>query len=359
MSDFWLGIAPGHRVALAALLVAPVLTGQAARIVAGHAGLGQAWALRLRDGWRSADPLTRTAAALLGAVATLHLSMSPWFAVAGLAEAWLALRAVRGRAWRRWLWSSTPILLIVYLWWSARGPVGPDQVGMLAAILQLTLLSLAARRFAARAATVLVVVLFGTAMWLVGFARHDHDGVDRLQAGVVQRGAGPPPTAAQLAAARDLADRTRAATVRYREPAAAVAAGYRPAGPAEGLQVHFDHKANQADGRTLDPEAPEQLVYAVRGGRTLLLGVVYQVPVAGARGPAIGGATTRWHAHDVCVGLLPPGFGVVSPYGGCPPLTISVTAAEMMHVWVVDPPGGPYAEHLDDAWVEAKLAGGR
>ena len=65
----------------------------------------------------------------------------------------------------------------------------------------------------------------------------------------------------------------------------------------------------------LDPAAPEQLVYAVRGDRTRLLGVVFQVPVAGAPGPAIGGADTRWHAHDVCVSLLPPGFGVVSPFG--------------------------------------------
>ncbi|WP_238011057.1 hypothetical protein KZZ52_12845 [Dactylosporangium sp. AC04546] len=359
MNDFWPGIAPEHRAALAALLVAPLLAWQARRIVAGHAGLGQAWALRLRDGWRAADPLTRTAAALLGAVAALHLTMSPLLAAAALVEAWLALRAVRGRAWRRGLAITTPMVLIVYCGWAARGPVGPDQVGMAAAILQLTVLSLAARRFAARAATVLVVMLFGTAMWLVGFTRHDHQAPDRLQAGVVQRAAGPPPTAAQLAAARDLAEQTRAATAPYRELAAALAAGYRPAGPAEGPQVHFDHKGHQADGRTLDPQAPEQLVYAVRGDRALLLGVVYQVPVAGAPGPAIGGTSTRWHAHDVCVGLLPPGFGVVSPYGGCPPLTISVTAAEMMHVWVVDPPGGPYAEHLDDAWVEAKLAGER
>jgi hypothetical protein len=98
------------------------------------------------------------------------------------------------------------------------------------------------------------------------------------------------------------------------------------------------------------------LVYAFGAGRGVLLGVVYQMPVAGADGPAVGGSTTRWHAHNVCVGLLPPGFGPVSPYGGCPYLTASVTIAQMMHVWVVDPPGGPYAEHLDDAWVRALLA---
>jgi hypothetical protein len=96
-------------------------------------------------------------------------------------------------------------------------------------------------------------------------------------------------------------------------------------------------------------------VYAVRNGRSLLLGVVYQLPVAGVRGPAIDGPGAAWHAHDVCVGLLPPGFGVVSPFGGCPGTMLAVTFAEMIHVWVVDPPGGPYAESLDDAWVLARL----
>ena len=29
---------------------------------------------------------------------------------------------------------------------------------------------------------------------------------------------------------------------------------------------------------------------------------------------------------------------------------------EMMHVWVVDNPGGPFAENLDDDWVRTLLA---
>ncbi len=92
------------------------------------------------------------------------------------------------------------------------------------------------------------------------------------------------------------------------------------------------------------------LVYAIEDGRATLLGVVYVMERAGEPGLAPGGPITRWHAHNLCVSLAPPGIGIVTPFGGCPPLSITVTIAEMMHVWVVQPPGGPYAEGVDQAW---------
>lgn len=371
MSDFLLGIAPAHRVPLLCLLAAPLLLLAGRRVVAGHARLGSPWAVRLVAGWRAADPVTRCAAGLLGAIAAVHLGLALvigtrlvlGFLLAGAAAAWLAVRAITGRTWRRFAWLLSVGLLVEYAVQVARGATEADQVGLATAALELTLLSMAARRLPGRIGTVVLVLLFGTGVWLTEIAGHDAAGhghghgdrVDRVQAGFIQRPGGPPPTAQQRAAARELAERTKAATLRYRDLAVARAEGYRPAGPAEGMQVHFAHKGHQEDGRTLDPQAPEQLVYAVRGGRSLLLGVVFQVPVAGERGPAIGGSSTRWHAHDVCVGLLPPGFGVVSPFGTCPGLTVALTLPEMIHVWVVDPPGGPYAEHLDDAWVAGKL----
>jgi len=41
----------------------------------------------------------------------------------------------------------------------------------------------------------------------------------------------------------------------------------------------------------------------------------------------------------------------VTPFGNCPALSINVTTPEMMHVWVVENPQGPFAEGLDAAWV--------
>ncbi|GAA4252053.1 hypothetical protein [Dactylosporangium darangshiense] len=331
MSDFWLGIAPEHRIPLAAALFAPLLLWQLRRALAGHGRVMQA------------EPAARWAVQLLAPVAVYHALLNPLALAGAIAAGWVAVRAAAGRRWRLRAALVAGALLGFAI-------VDTDQAAMAVALLELAVLALAAPR----TVNVAVTVVFGAVTWIGGFVRHDHEGIDRLQAGTIQRGS--PVTVAGIDGPA-LAERTRQATLRYRDPAAARAAGYAPAGRPEGLQVHFDNKRNQADGRTLDPEAPEQLVYAMRDGRALLLGVVYRMPAAGRRGPALPGSSARWHAHDICVGLLPPGFGIVSPFGGCPGLTVAVTAAEMIHVWVVDPPGGPYAEQLSDKWVAARLYG--
>ncbi|MET7418560.1 hypothetical protein [Dactylosporangium sp. NPDC005555] len=334
MRDFWLGIAPSHRGALLLLLASPLVL------------------VQLRA-WRAADAETRWCSGLLATIAVVHIGLSPWFGsvVSAVLFGWLAVRCVAGKPWRVEAGFLVPAQLLLFVAVAGERAAPPDQVALTAAVLELALLAVASRRVLARIGTVALVLTFGTAMWVVSIAGHDHGEADRIQAGTVQRPAGPPATAVERAAARDLAARVRASTVRYAALSVAEADGYHATGPRTGRQVHFEHKGHQADDRVLDPEAPEQLVYAVRGDRALLLGVVFQVPVAGAAGPAIGDA--RWHAHDVCVGLLPPGFGVVTPFGSCPGLTVATTLPEMIHVWVVDPPGGPYAEHLDDAWVDA------
>jgi hypothetical protein len=360
------------------VLLTPVLAALGGRIVAGHAGLHASWAVRLRDGWRAADATTRWSAWSLLIVAVVHLALPlgrpDWtplslaFAASGGWAAWLARRAVLGRPWRRWAALLCTGFLLGYAVAVGSGRAEADQVGLATAVVELILLALLSPRPRGRVATTAILFLFGTGIWLAvlvdhnrhdaltGTAGHVHgEHVDRAQAGFVQHSAGSPPTAGQADAAADLAARTKAAVLRYRDIAVAESDGYRLSGAGQGLQVHLDNRDHQRDGRVLDPQAPEQLVYAIRGSRSVLLGVVYQLPVAGARGPAVGGSSTRWHAHNICVGLLPPGFGAVNPFGTCPPFTIALTSPEMIHVWVVDPPGGPYAEHLDDAWVRQQL----
>jgi hypothetical protein len=85
---------------------------------------------------------------------------------------------------------------------------------------------------------------------------------------------------------------------------------------------------------------------------------MFEMPVVGDPGPAVGGPLTVWHAHDhVCVSLLPPTLsGLVSPFGTCPvgSLTIPVTE-EMLHVWTV--PGAPNRfGDLDEDWRKRYLA---
>jgi hypothetical protein len=188
-----------------------------------------------------------------------------------------------------------------------------------------------------------------------GHAGHTHGGhADRAQAGVVMLPApADAPTAAQRRAAADLAARTRTALARYTDIHAALAAGYRPTLTRTGYSVHLENKAYGNDGRILDPDRPELLMYSIVDGRAALLSAVYTMPRAGEPGPAPGGPLTRWHAHNACLTLLPPGFSVVDAYGGCPAFSVAVTIPVMMHVWVVDNPGGPYAERVPDAWTRA------
>lgn len=130
----------------------------------------------------------------------------------------------------------------------------------------------------------------------------------------------------QQAAAKDLLVRTEAATAKYADPATARAAGYdlqasltraenKKPGLAKALEradsatpamsgrmtmLHVGKKANKADGKVLDPTAPETLMYGYEGhGQWKLVGVMY---VAGESYPQAppdpGGPISRWHYHD-------------------------------------------------------------
>ncbi len=378
MSDFALGIAPEHRVALVCALLTPLLVGLGGRIVAGHAGLHAPWAVRLRDGWRSADAITRWSAWSLLITAVVHLALplgrpnwtplSLASAASGGCAAWLTWRAVLGRPWRRWTALLCAGFLLSYAVAVSSGREDADQVGLATAVVELTLLALLSRRLRGRIATTAILLLFGTGMWLAVLVDHDRPGagaggaghvhdehVDRAQAGFVQHPAGPAPTAEQAKAAADLAARTKSATLRYRDIAVAEADGYRLSGPRQGLEVHLDHRGHQRDGRIVDPQAPEQLVYA---------------SVADVQCCSAWSTRCRWPAPEAPPSAVraPNGTRTTSVSGCCRPALArstrsapaprspsTLTIPEMMHVWVVDPPGGPYAEHLDDAWVTSLL----
>jgi hypothetical protein len=163
----------------------------------------------------------------------------------------------------------------------------------------------------------------------------------------------PAATPGEQIAAQRLAQSVIAGTARYADLDAALAAGYALPAVHEGNAVHLENKAYKSDGRILDPQRPETLVYAISGGRATLLGALFVMEKAGVPGPAPGGPITRWHAHNVCLTALPLGFGIVSAFGSCPALSITVTTPEMMHVWVVPNPGGWFADGLDDTFVNA------
>jgi hypothetical protein len=392
---FSVGIAPMHVPALVAALLLPVLVLAVRRL---RTPPGAVRPYRPGPG-----PVRTWAAWLLGITGAVHLALplghfdrallTIAFVGSGAAYSWLAMRAYEGRSWRL----PSALLLVgtltAYLVVTGTGGEEPDQVGIATALVELLALGLCLvpvrepgrrrrfARFAGSTATLVLTFLIGTIIWVGSFAAHaatdadvadvaanheaavsgvahrgdhEHEHAARAQAGVIMRpSGGHHPTPEQAEAAAGLATATRDAMVRYASLDAALADGYELPKPGTGTDVHMEHKGHMTDGLVLDPQRPETLVYAIEGGRATLLGVVYVMERAGVPGPEPGGPITRWHAHNICLTALPPGFGIVTPFGSCPALSVNVTTPEMMHVWVVDSPAGPFAEGLDQDWVRA------
>src|SRR6266550_149177 len=105
----------------------------------------------------------------------------------------------------------------------------------------------------------------------------------------------PTGTPQQQAAAVDLWQRTAKATERYRYLSAARADGYLAYNPIGQLLVHYINPAYMRDGRVLDPQHVESLVYenSVRGPQ--LVAAMYSLEDPSAAPPDIAGALTPWH----------------------------------------------------------------
>ena len=359
-------VAPEHVPALAALLVVPAA----------------AWLVHARPQWLPSSPRLarlRTLPAervlavwLLWTSALVHVLVVPahgislWALAFGADAALLATAADRLVTGRRRAGGFAALVLagsLLGLLVDLAARHVPDQVAMATKLVEVTALvalgaPLAAgrvRRVVATAAVTAVATVVAAGTWAA--ALDGFGGPSVTVAMPVPADDPGEPSLAQEAAADDLYRRTLASLARYADPAAAVAAGYAADG-VRGTDFHADNPRFVADGRTLDPERPETLVYAVRDdGSPVLLGAMYQAKGLRTHGPTPGGTLTTWHAHEqVCFGVLPPALaGVTSPFGVCPAGSVTVPLTnEMIHVWTV--PGAPQRfGDLDQAWLKAHV----
>jgi len=169
-------------------------------------------------------------------------------------------------------------------------------------------------------------------------------------------------TAEQRATAEKLVADTRSALVRFEDFKQAIAEGYQEATP-PGMEprpfgpAHYRNPRHIHDGKLLDPEHPEGLVYWKRpDGRMHLLGAYFAAPMG--QGPEVGGPLTRWHNH---VGKCPPGLrgeklANMNPPRCGPDAVPGPHAPEMLHVWLFDHPHGAFADHLGQAGVRKLVA---
>jgi hypothetical protein len=256
-------------------------------------------------------------------------------------------------------------------------------VGLAGALAMLLLAARGRRPLPARArlglgggALALALVAGATGVWAAGAGGHaEHDPAahaDQAAAAAIA-GAGhdhgqelpdvAAATDAERARAEALWTASKAGAERWRDPAAAAAAGFRFPGDsgAPGSEqrrrfLHVPNPAWRADGRVLDPTRPETLVYwRAPGDRLVLVGVMYTA-ARGAPGPTVGGPITRWHDHESCRDPA-TGAKLGRPVAGaCPPGQVYRRSGEMMHVWFTDDLATAFARRAPVAALRAALA---
>jgi hypothetical protein len=154
------------------------------------------------------------------------------------------------------------------------------------------------------------------------------------------------PTPEQIQAAIKLVDDTKAATVNLRTKQQAAAAGYNDIGD----RMHFTNGTYREDGRELDPNRIESLVYNPTSGQLMAAMYNMEPGTTMANVQDIAGNWTIFHNHDYLCWQSTvkgtPGYtrlGGVVVNGKCTGTSVKHEAVLMIHVWVIPNSCGPFA----------------
>ena len=156
-------------------------------------------------------------------------------------------------------------------------------------------------------------------------------------------------TPQQQAAAENLIAVTLLRLPQFSDPAAAEAAGFRSIGDGVTGHEHYINWSHIADGRILDPDYPESLVYEMRNGQKTLVAAMYMLERGATLDdvPELGGPLTQWHIHDnLCFTADPEAplvRGLTDAEGNCNPPLVKGAQVPMIHVWIVPHECGPFA----------------
>jgi hypothetical protein len=350
-------IAPDHAIGLyAGLLALPIAL----------------IALRYMPARHSVPGTVQAAAVLMVVAGAIHLGLvsthldepitAGLFVMNGIAYIALALAFT----WRWWRLASSALLtatVLGYLVYIALGLDSPDQVALATKLVELTALGLVlvpvrgesrprdrAWYWAGLAAGLpLLTVLSGATIWVIDLA---HPDAQHAHAGAVLQATNQVATPEQVAAATALYAETKAAILPYEDWHKAWAAGYRPGGPGNLPTTHWMNQAYVKAGYVMDPRRPQGLVYANTRSGPVLLGAMFQMPRIGQFGPDPGGPLTAWHQHEnICFTPFGFEFSLMTPFATCPLGAVDLSAAPMLHVWIVDNPGGQFAVDIDPSAV--------
>src|SRR5207248_6150426 len=157
-------------------------------------------------------------------------------------------------------------------------------------------------------------------------------------------------------AATRLIVETRAAAGRYADLRAAIAVGYVPMEPPDFQIVHYVNPGYMVDADVLVPNHVQSLIYYNGKQGRQLIGAMYIMPSRGMDGPQIGGPLTVWHQHSnicfdnttgIAVAFVHSGEDFDTKAGSCPRGSTNKTTPQMLHVWLIDNPDGPFASTMD------------
>ncbi len=134
------------------------------------------------------------------------------------------------------------------------------------------------------------------------------------------------PTAKEVTDADLLVAQTTIALQRWADPATAVSGGFVPLGFEPNGVYHYLSQTNIGAPAALDPDRPESIVYGrLPNGSLRPIGAMFMVSKHGERGPRPGGCLMTWHTH---------GWPFAEP---------GKQSVEMIHIWTIPVPGGPFA----------------
>lgn len=164
----------------------------------------------------------------------------------------------------------------------------------------------------------------------------------------------PGVTPQQQAEAENLLAVTLLRLPQFADPAVAEARGYHSIGDGVTGFVHFVNRDLIDDGRILDPDYPESLVYQrvyrrETGAGLELVAAMYMLERGSAIDdvPDFGGDLIQWHVHDnLCFTPDPaaPRVASVTPASQpCPGDTVRGLQVPMLHVWITPHRCGPFA----------------
>ena len=157
------------------------------------------------------------------------------------------------------------------------------------------------------------------------------------------------PTPEQRRQAEDLVDKSRAAATRHGwfDYDKAAKDGFKRLALDD---IHYVNPGYALDDVQLDPDRPEFLLFLDTPAGKRLAAFMFLARGPEDHGAQVGGPMTLWHYHawadPVCLLERRIVVGLSNASGQCADGVPVTRSPEMMHVWLVKNPGGPFATSM-------------